>query len=307
MKYGLSEYYKEKYQDVLLYTMQNNRNGTLPVHIRKVNSKNGQSPRHRHEVFQINYITSGRVYHEINESRYELGKGHIFVIPPYVPHMLVPADEAGYSLIELEFLPEFIFEPLSFDEERDTAVFDFAFVEPFLVAEQDVKPRLLLTGQKQQQVEEILESIWKGYTGRLDSFLLEIKADLLKLLVILGRYFREETNRNSNHHSHPIEVMRVIRYLDEHYKEKITVDELAKIANLSRSYFSCIFKDTTGKTLIEYITSLRLKHAAEMLCNSNWSISEICYESGFDSINHFNRVFKKEYGCSPLQYRKNYL
>lgn len=305
MSRGLSDYYKEKYQDVPLFTMQNNHNGSLPVHIRKVNSKDAQSPRHRHEVFQINYITSGRVYHEINQSRYELAKGHIFIIPPYVPHMLVPADDAGYSLIELEFLPEFIFEPLSFDEERDTAVFDFAFVEPFLVAEQDVKPRLLLTGERQQQVERILESILKCYTSRSDSFLLEIKADLLKLLVILGRYFKEETNRNADH-SDPIEVMRVIRYLDEHYKEKITVDDMAKIANLSRSYFSSIFKDRTGKTLVAYITSLRLKRAAEMLCNSGWSIAEICYESGFDSVNHFNRVFKKEYGCSPLQYRKKY-
>ena len=256
MNRELSDYYKEKYQDVPLFTMKSNRNGSLPVHIRKVNSKDGLSPRHRHEVFQINYITSGRVYHEINQSRYELGAGHIFVIPPYVPHMLVPADEAGYTLIELEFLPEFIFEPLSFDEERDTAVFDFAFVEPFLVAEQDVKPRLLLTGEKQKLVEGILDSILKVYTNRSDSFLLEIKADLLKLLVILGRYFKEETDRNADKNG-PIEVMRVIRYLDEHYKEKITVDDMAKIANLSRSYFSCVFKDTTGKTLIEYITSLR--------------------------------------------------
>ena len=301
---NLTEYYKEKYRDVLLYTMEVNHNGYLPVFIRKATSQREQKPLHRHEMFQINYVTGGRVCHEINQSRYELSKGHIFVIPPYVPHTLNPLDEEGYDLIELEFVPQFIFDNGSFAAGENTAVFDFAFVEPFLVAEQEVKPRLLLTGRKQQTVEEILESIWEEYNQRSDSFLLSIKADLLKLLVTLGRYFKEEMGQSAGGKDQRFEILRVLRYIDEHYNEKLTVEAMAKIANLSRSHFSSLFKGMTGKTLVEYITALRLKTAAELLRTTQLSVVEICFAVGFDCVNHFNRVFKKEFDGSPLQYRK---
>jgi len=304
MNFNLTEYYKEKYRDVLLYTMEVNHNGNLPVYIRKVSSEKEGKPLHRHEMFQINYITGGKVYHEINHSRYELSAGHIFIIPPYVPHSLNPADEEGYGLVELEFIPQFIFDNNSFTGGENTAVFDFAFVEPFLVAEQDVRPSLLLTGTKQREVEEILENIRLEYTGRPDSFLLSIKADLLKLLVTLGRFFKEETNQSPTYREHRLEIMRVLRYIDEHYNEKLAVEDMAAIANLSRAYFSCLFKNLTGKTLIEYIPPRRPNNAALLLLHTPSSVVEICFSVGFDSVNHFNRVFKKEFGCSPLQYRK---
>ena len=100
------------------------------------------------------------------------------------------------------------------------------------------------------------------------------------------------------------EILRVLRYIDEHYNEKLTVEEVAKIANLSRSHFSNLFKGMTGKTLMEYITALRLKTAAKLLCETELSVVEICFAVGFGCVTHFNRVFKKEFDCSPVQYRK---
>lgn len=309
----LTELYKEKYSDLTLYRVGTAEDNSLPVSVARVNvaPRTGEVMEyclHRHEPFQINYIVSGTMYHEINNSLYELKEGHIFIIPPYVPHRFFPGKEEGGIYIELEFMPEFIFGTSGFQNTVDSSVFDFAFVEPFFVAEQDVKPRLFLTGKKRMKIEDIMEDIFEEYRSRTDSFLLAMKADILKLLVTLGRYFEEETaeGHTSIYKQQRGEMVRALRYIDEHLKEEITVDTVAGIACLSRSYFSSLFKSITGQTLVEYITDRRLDAARGMLLYSDMTVTEIGCHVGFNSINHFNRLFKKKYQHAPLQFRKMY-
>lgn len=304
----ISDLDRKEYQHIVLYTMKDNNNNELPVYIARVRSKEQTSPLHRHEAVQINYITRGKLLHEINHSKYELVRGDIFIIPPYVPHQLFPVDNAGYELIELEFIPEFIFGNTStpFTDDANTAVFDFAYIEPFLVAEQDVKPRLNLTGEKQTVIENLMNEIEDEYQKRQDSCLLALKADLLRLLVLVGRYFREETKDDQQHiyQYHRDAMMKSISYIKEHYSEDITIEEISKIAILSQSYFSYLFKTITHKTFVEYVTDLRLNAAMEKLRSSGELVVDICYSVGFKSVNHFNRTFKKAMGMSPLQFRK---
>ncbi len=304
----ISDLNRKEYRDIILYTMKDNNNNELPVYVSRVRTTNHAAPLHRHEAVQINYITRGKLLHEINHSKYELVRGDIFIIPPYIPHQLFPMDDAGYELIELEFIPEFIFGNTStpFSDEGNTAVFDFAYIEPFLVAEQDVKPRLNLTGERQAIVEGLLGEIIDEYQRRQDSCLLALKADLLKLLVLVSRYFRAETmdDQQDIYQYHRDAVMKSIRYMQEHFREDITIEKISKIAIMSPSYFSYLFKSITRKTFVEYLTSLRLNAAMERLRSSDQRVVDICYEAGFSSVAHFNRTFKKASGMAPLQYRK---
>lgn len=295
------------YQDIVCYKMADNPNDHLPVYFRRVQSHTSRSPLHRHEAVQINYITKGKLRHEINHARYELVRGDIFIIPPYIPHQLVPIDPAGYELIELEFIPEFIFGNTAtpFADEQNTAVFDFAYIEPFLVTEQDVKPRLNLSGEHQIVVEGLMNDIEREYIQRQNSFLLALKADLLKLLVLLGRYFQEETRNEEPYRYHRDAMMRSIRYIQEHFREDITIETVSQIGALSQSYFSYLFKSITHKTFVEYVTGLRLNAAMEQLRNTSNLVVDICFGVGFKSVNHFNRIFKRAMGVSPLQYRKS--
>lgn len=303
----LTDYYKEKYSDIVLYTMESNGHGNLPVYVAKKHNSNRTVCHHRHEPFQINYITRGNLCHEVNNSRYRLSKGSIFIIPPYIPHAMYAVDDEGYECVELEFVMDFVFDSSTLAAHTNTALFDFAFVEPFFVAEQDVRPRLLLTGSRQQTVEHFVSNIIREYEERTDGFLLAIKANLLNLLVVLGRYFDEETGRDkeSIYRQQREEIRQTIEYIDSHCAEELTVENMAKISCLSRSYFSYLFKSITGKTLVEYVTDKRMERVVEMLGKTELSVTEICYRTGFHNINYFNRVFKKVYGISPTQYRKN--
>ncbi|HET7615471.1 MAG TPA: response regulator [Bacillales bacterium] len=94
-------------------------------------------------------------------------------------------------------------------------------------------------------------------------------------------------------------------YLDEHYREAVTLEETAEHVRLSPYYFSKLFKEQNGATFIEYLTELRMNRAKELLRTTRLSLKEICFEAGYRNPNYFSRVFKKRTGFSPSRYRVN--
>ncbi|MDR2802075.1 MAG: AraC family transcriptional regulator [Prevotellaceae bacterium] len=101
-------------------------------------------------------------------------------------------------------------------------------------------------------------------------------------------------------------VRKVQEYINEHYKEEIRLNELSALINMTPASFSRFFKLRTGLSLTDYIIDVRLGHATRLLVDSTMSISEICYDCGFNNISNFNRIFKKRKNCAPKDFRENY-
>ena len=95
----------------------------------------------------------------------------------------------------------------------------------------------------------------------------------------------------------------VIAYLNKHFFEKLDLAVCAKMLHLSIGRFSHIFKECIGVSPYAYIINLRMKMAAELLALSNLPISEVAYKAGFDNPLYFSRMFKKQYGVSPSDFR----
>jgi YesN/AraC family two-component response regulator len=95
----------------------------------------------------------------------------------------------------------------------------------------------------------------------------------------------------------------VLTYVDAHYTEKITLDELSFLFNTNRTAFCKSFKELTGKTLVEYIAEKKIKRICHLLKNDKRSVTEISYELGFDNTAYLCRFFKKHTGMTPKQYR----
>lgn len=305
----ISDLDRKEYENIEIYSIGDKHNYELPIYIGKYTGSNTLSPLHRHKAIQINYIARGRLTHRINNAHYDLVKGDIFVIPPFVPHQMIPIPKSDFEIIELEFAPEFVFgkELNSYHAMEDGhSVFDFSYIEPFLVSECNVRPRLNLTGKNQLQAEGLLSEIYDEYSRKEDSYLMALKADLLKLLVIVGRAFHEDmknTPEMQMFNYHRDAVMKAIKYTNEHFDEPISIEEAARCALLSQSYFSYLFKTLTNKTFVEYLHTLRIKRAMDLLKTTEHRVVDICYDSGFNNINHFNRTFKTIVGVSPTQYR----
>ena len=94
----------------------------------------------------------------------------------------------------------------------------------------------------------------------------------------------------------------VIKYVELHYAEHITIEDAAEIASCSPSYFMKCFKKTFHSSFIDYLKNYRLTIAARMLTQSDGSVLEICENVGFDNLSYFIRSFKAKYGVTPGKY-----
>ena len=101
-------------------------------------------------------------------------------------------------------------------------------------------------------------------------------------------------------------LITILHYLDEHYTENISLDQLAEQFFISKYYLSREFKKEFGTTVIQYVLAKRINNAKELLRYSNSSIEEIAHLCGIDDASYFNKVFRKMEGCTASEYRKRW-
>ena len=101
-------------------------------------------------------------------------------------------------------------------------------------------------------------------------------------------------------------VAKVQAYIDENYGSEIRLNDMAAMVGMTPTSFSRFFKQRCGKSLIEYVIEVRLGHASRMLIDTTMSVSEICYECGFQNISNFNRLFKASKCRTPKEFREIY-
>jgi AraC-like DNA-binding protein len=134
---------------------------------------------------------------------------------------------------------------------------------------------------------------------------------LLQILVALSQS-REikpllSTGFSINNSGDTDKINKVFEFILKNYTEKIYVEEIASQLNMSTASFSRYFKHHTRKTFSGYVTEIRIGQACRMLMENNCSISEICYQSGFENLSNFYRHFKKVVGIIPKDYRSRFL
>ena len=95
-------------------------------------------------------------------------------------------------------------------------------------------------------------------------------------------------------------------FIDENFSEEITLEEISRVVCVSPQYFSRLFKEETSKNFIEYLTKVRIDRAKELMKNSNLSIKEICFKTGYADPNYFSHIFKKTEKLTPSEYIKNF-
>ncbi|WP_066713040.1 helix-turn-helix domain-containing protein [Clostridium sp. Marseille-P299] len=114
-------------------------------------------------------------------------------------------------------------------------------------------------------------------------------------------YIIHSIKENSEEHSFGIN-RNVLKYIETHFNEELSLQEIASLANVSPQYFSRLFREKMGMTYVDYLTKVRINKAVELLKYSDKTIQEICYDVGYKDPNYFSRVFKKITGLSPKEY-----
>jgi AraC-like DNA-binding protein len=132
-------------------------------------------------------------------------------------------------------------------------------------------------------------------------------ASMLRLLTIFGQHLSILSNQLSTQAeaAEPQAIMRAREFIAKNQDRAVSLAEVAQAVNTSTFYFCKLFKKATGLTFTDYLSRVRIEKAKNLLLNPNVRVSEVAYEVGFQSLTHFNRMFRKLTGESPSAYRSS--
>lgn len=247
-----------------------------------------------HDYLEIAYIFSGEGKYRIEDGIYSVQEGDLVILNPGVRHQSLACPEA--EVPSTEFF-------VGFSDIRITGCPDNFLPLP---GGQYV---LHTAGELRQRLLKICSSMEAENAVRRQGRYFMMKAYLMQMLLLIIREQCEPMERpmgcafESANKKYVVE--QIMNYIEDHYSEKISLDQIAENMYLSPFYISRIFKSETGNAPIRYLINIRLEKARELLEGGyEGSIQEVAALVGYDDAYHFSKLFKKRYGISPSQARR---
>ena len=251
---------------------------------------------HYHPEIEICYVQQGYGQRLIGESVERFEAGDFVLVGSNLPHCWITDDVFNQSPEQMEI---------------------------YVIHIDNQKIQHLFGLHEFKGIEQLLEQAKSGLAFDIEidkSLLLSLqsyeKADglskILSLLQLLDNMTQSSSKKQLCTTAYIPEIgkhveeriLKVCQYIHESYKDKIALDELARISNMNTTAFCRFFKKVIGKTAIEYVNELRINSACSELRVSNKPINQIAYDNGFLSLSHFNKLFRQYNGRTPSSYRE---
>ncbi|NHN35372.1 AraC family transcriptional regulator [Paenibacillus agricola] len=260
---------------------------------------------HTHDCIEICYVASGYGYHRFGDELQRVTRGDLFIINYGVSHSFYREQEhENLITYNILFKPGFIDRELAFSHDFNSLRLSHLFNKFW---KQSIsKASLQLSQEEKNEFEPLVDNLYQEYTaGRAGSGSM-IRAYMIELIVRIIRGMEFDTaNRTISKKVGAINE--IVRYLQEHYSESISLGELSAKCFFNKNYFCKVFKEITGVTVTEYVHNLRMEEACKLLEISDKKIVEISLDVGFSDYKAFYTVFNKIVGMPPRDYRKRIL
>ena len=251
-----------------------------------------QCPVHWHDEFEIIYVKEGIVSLTINDESYVAKKNSIHLINPRELHLMGSSDPS-VSYYAILFPLEFI----SFQTMDDL---ENHYMQPLRSGQKRIinelrDPKLL------QGLYPILDELVSLHPYKDSANRYKCRLLLLQAFFLIAS--QPDTIFPSVTKSQATTQMEILTYILMHYTENITLANLSKEFHLSEKYISRYFKEHFQLGFTQYLNHLRLSHARKLLETTALPVTEVALQSGYENVSYFIRLFKKNTGKAPLQYR----
>lgn len=255
-------------------------------------------PLHWHDELEIIYIKKGRGTITIDFKQYAVSAGSIALIIPGQLHSIEQFEQEKMEYENIIFHPNILV-----SKKTDTCNNDYFL--PLLTGNVSV-PALYTPGTPYySEIAACIDANDEICKTNPTGYQLFIKSQLFMLFFILFNKCSLKEPPKKDYKS--LEKMKLIlKYIENHYMDKITIADIAGEIGLSQSHFMKYFKNTMGTSFIDYLNEYRLTMASRLLVSSDSSILDIASEVGFENLSYFNRVFKKRFTETPSSYRRKY-
>ncbi len=249
---------------------------------------------HYHPECEISYVKKGFGTRMVGDSVEEFQAGDLLFLGSDLPHTLVSDQlmEGEMEVVVVQFPKELL-------EARSLEIVELGAIGTLV---QDAVRGFVYPQEVSELVSKKLEELPDLEGFKKYHRLLEVLNDLSKAK---GRLLASTAYNPGKSSENEERIGRVCKYIHERFKEEVTVGSLASLANMNKSAFCRFFKKMTGKTAIAYLNDLRIGMACQLLLKDH-SVSEVAFQSGFNSLTHFHRSFMSRKKVSPLVYKRHF-
>jgi AraC-like DNA-binding protein len=246
---------------------------------------------HQHEEIQLSFIVEGNGTLVVGDTINNFTKGEVLVIGSNIPHVFKSDKSSRESHMLTLFFTEHSFGESFFNLE------ELKDVQPFFErSKYGFKPQSHI-----EEMKNLFRKLEKA--SKLNRFIILlqllnclVKSDYTSLssFVYDKKYSSVEGDRMRN----------IFEFTLNNYADDITLDQISRVANMTKNAFCKYFKKRTNKTYIQFLNEFRIEAATKMLLEANdYFIAEVAYKCGFRNISNFNRIFKEIKSVTPSQYR----
>lgn len=251
---------------------------------------------HSHAFYEIYYFHEGRCIYLIGDSVFTLKPGDLLLMNGLTLHCPNVEPDSRYVRSILHFDPAWICKGLS-----ETA--KSILLDPF---ESLRNHRLTLTGANRDEFEGMLADIHRLSASTAAFRQERMTLRIQEMMYVIADWCQDAVQDQDSISEKERHVQHVVSFVEEHYMQDLTLEQIARDMHITKHYLSSLFKEVTGTTVFKYLYHRRINQAKILLrLHPHLSITEISQAAGFKHLAHFSRMFKAMVGTTPEYYRRS--
>lgn len=258
---------------------------------------------HYHEYIEILYCIEGSFYILLDGVGHHFQAGDMVIINSMEVHYIKSLSTDINRYIVVRFKPELLYTTTQ-------TIFEAKYVLPFTMKTSTHQKVFTEEEIHGTGIPKLVMQILSEYNQKKYGFELAIRTSLGEIFLWILRFWHEkglDLNIGSGLNHDTIERLEsVFDYVDLHYAEPISIDDMAKLCSMSYSYFSRFFKKAMNRNFSDYVNLVRISKAEHMLATSELSVTDIALEVGFSTSSYFIEQFKRLKGMTPKKFRSRF-
>lgn len=273
-------------------------------HIYRIQKTKVAHMEHYHNYYQVCYVVSGEIIHRQTHDTVTLTAGDAFIVPPGLTHSL-HFQNSHAEIYSLAF-EESLFSP-GFSQSNAYQFLAGLQAKVSIPKENSIRLRVTLNRNQRKLMEGLLEMLVWHQDTECPPGLSTIPSMVSSIVYLLAQsYYRQPENTSELHDlaSYSGTMLKCIDYIDRHFRDPLSLKDLAKMFGLSQSAFCSVFPQFAGTSLRRYIANKRIKEAQVLIrSHPNRPISQVAAEVGYQDDSTFYRNFLRITGLSPSRYK----
>ncbi len=253
---------------------------------------------HWHPEIELTLVLEGDIAYRVNDNLYHLTAGEGLFCNTNVLHTGKRLNEEDCSYLSITFHPRFLYG-------YSSSIMQSKYMSHILKSPSLSSIRFTPEAGWQKKVLKKLEKIRKLEVKKGPSMELQIQVALLKIWQQIYEHMKTDDMTGIENGRDTERIRKIMEYMQEHYAEKITLEDLADQIHLCKSESCRLFKRYMNESMFEYLLDYRIERSLELLRQSGLDVTGVAGQVGFGDPGYYARIFKRKMGCTPLEYRKN--